>query len=186
MERHTDDARTRPALMASTAVRHIPLTHHGSVVAYALVDVADYKWLARWKWQLNSRGYAIRSSRKGGTWLMHRQILGLHRGDPRHGDHINRDRLDCRRGNLRIAERGHKDNNQNVASRTGSTSRYRGVSWETKSQRWKACVRLDGRLHHLGRFKDEREACAAAATFRREHMPFSTDAIEWTLGRRDG
>ena len=41
------------------------------------------------------------------------------------------------------------------------SSRYRGVSWVQKYARWRAGIRVDGKLHALGQYKDEREAALA-------------------------
>ena len=64
----------------------------------AKVDVSDFDYLSQWKWKLHKNGYAYRNSRHGNIY-MHRLIL-----NPPNGletDHINLDRLDNRRENLR-------------------------------------------------------------------------------------
>jgi hypothetical protein len=161
--------------------KRIPLRRHdGTIRALALVDAEDFEWLTQWRWHLAGNGYATRNvplpSGKQYPVRMHRQLLGLERGDPRQGEHRNRDRLDCRRGNLRIAERGMKDNLQNVGSHACSSSRYRGVSWHGQTRKWAARVILDGKAHWLGVFANEAEAAAVASAWRAEHMPFSEDA----------
>ncbi len=160
--------------------QRIPLQRRdGEIVAYAIVDAADHEWLSQWTWRLSGDGYAMRSERQNGRCRpirMHRLILGLGMNDPREGDHRNRNRLDYRRTNLRIAERGAKDNQQNKPSYAGSSSQYRGVSWARRQRKWVARVRLDGKLHYLGYFADEDEAGAVASAWRAKHMPFSEDA----------
>jgi hypothetical protein len=41
---------------------------------------------------------------------------------------------------------------------SGSKSRYKGVSWLSKSNKWKAHIQIDGKGTHLGCFDDEEEA----------------------------
>lgn len=127
---------------------------------------------------MDKNGYAVRT-----VWLgadsyqvyLHRVLLGLERGDPREGDHISRDPLDCRRENLRIVT--HAQNGQNRDSNRSSSSRYRGVSRNRgRGRAWKVGVKVNGQRHHLGYFDDEDEAGAAAAAFRAEHMPYSEEA----------
>ena len=81
----------------------------------AVVDAADYEWLSRWKWKPHRNGYACRTTydkttKKFPLLLMHRAVLG----DIPPGmtvDHINRDKRDNRRANLRIVTQG--ENNRN-------------------------------------------------------------------------
>lgn len=81
----------------------IPLFRRGQAepIAFTIVDAADARWLLEHRWGLGSDGYATRR-RPGVAIRMHREILGLAAGDGRHTDHINRDKLDNRRANLRV------------------------------------------------------------------------------------
>jgi hypothetical protein len=140
----------------------------------ALVDHADADAISAYRWHMSSNGYAQRNDRSGSkslTVLMHRSLLGLSPGDPRQADHINGDRLDNRRVNLRVCTNA--ENHQNRHDR-----RYRGATWHTHRNRWRAHVTLDGRHHHLGLFDTQADAAAVAAAFRRSHMPFSADTRE--------
>lgn len=153
----------------------IPLrAKDGSVRAYVTVDAVDADWVNRWRWAL-SGGYAYRTARVDGrkvtVWL-HRALLGLVPGDRIEGDHIDRDRLGCRRSNLRILTGA--ANSQNVGARGGS-SQYRGVSWDKAKGKWLAQARAGGMNHHLGRFSTELEAAEAARVGRRRLMPYALD-----------
>lgn len=154
----------------------IPLHRRdGSVRAVAIVDPVDAH-LAEHRWCLGGQGHAVRSVRfpdgKRRLVALHRLILGLEYGDPRQGDHRDRDRLNNRRSNLRIVPPG--GNQQNVSPQTGCTSPYRGVHWAKKTRKWRAAAWLNGRTHYLGEYEDEMEAAAVAADFRAQHMPFAT------------
>src|ERR1700680_259531 len=152
----------------------------GSVRDYALVDATDFDWLNQWRWSLGSHGYAWRNTRldnrKGRAILLHRAILGLEHGDPRFGEHRDRNPLNCRRSNLRIAERGHADNQQNRGLDASNTSGYRGVCWHKQRRKWLAYVMLAGRQHSLGLHDTAERADAVARALRAESMPFSEDA----------
>jgi hypothetical protein len=106
---------------------------------------------------------------------MHREVLGLAADDSRVVDHVNRDRLDNRRSNLRLLSAA--ENAQNQGPARGSTSRFRGVHWCASRRKWVARVKIDGRHRNLGRFDDELEAARVAAAYRAEHMPFSAEAL---------
>lgn len=151
----------------------IPLRRRdGSIRAIALVDNED-AYLGDLRWSF-STGYAVRSMWTPGvgqwTQMLHRAIFGLTPGDHKQVDHKDRDRLNCRRSNLRVGT--HALNSQNLGLR-GGKSRYRGVTWA--SGKWRAYATINGRQHNLGRFADEHEAGAVAASFRSKYMLFYID-----------
>lgn len=140
----------------------IPLTQ-GKV---AIVDDEDYAELAKHKWHCNSYGYAIRMPRIGVKrkviW-MHRVIAGT--PDGMDTDHINGDRLDNRRSNLRSCTT--TQNLMNVRKRDGCTSRHKGVYFYKRTGQWMARIYVDGKCKFLGYFDDENEAADA---YNREAM----------------
>ena len=68
---------------------------------FATVDDEDFEWLNQWPWYAVCRGRGLYYAERLGI-SMHRQILGLKLGDRRRAEHINRDKLDNRRSNLKI------------------------------------------------------------------------------------
>lgn len=146
-------------------MKEIQLTH-GQV---ALVDDVDFEWLNQRKWwALWSRQtksyYAVRcvyhpSTQKTETVRMHRQILGLVKGDKMYGDHINRDTLDNQRSNLRVATRS--ENQRNRGLQSNNTSGYRGVWYFAKCRRWQSYIKVHGKRRHLGLFLTAEEAALA-------------------------
>ena len=69
---------------------------------FALVSDVDYEMLSKFSWYSNPGGYAM-GCVEGKAISMHRLIVGLE-SIPKghHVDHVNRDRLDNRRCNLRV------------------------------------------------------------------------------------
>jgi hypothetical protein len=63
-------------------------------------------------------------------------------------DHINRDRLDNRIENLRLA--GRKENMRNTKRRTDNTSGVKGVYWSRQRNKWIAQIHVAGKHIHLG------------------------------------
>lgn len=131
-----------------------------------LMDAEDVELLGSRKLSIGSHGYAQMWDQKTVT-LVHRWVLGLQRGDRRIGDHINGNKLDNRRSNLRIVDAS--GSSQNVSGR--GRSRFRGV-YPTRSGRWQARVKFQGMVHYLGNYATEEEAAAVAEAKRRELMPF--------------
>lgn len=162
-------------MMAWTFVQlggHKPIGSRPS--GWALVDAADAPSLLESRWSHDRRNnYAFRNlPSRDATMQMHRQIAGLVPGDPRQVDHINRDRLDNRRANLRIVG-GARDERQrqNVSSNRGSSSRFRGVSWDKRDKRWVAIVCKGGAVVYRRYCRDEVEAARLAESARKIHLP---------------
>lgn len=159
----------------------IPLyARDGSIRAYATVDTADSEWVGQWRWYLSSEGYATRTESRGRRhsshqFKLHRELLGLVLGDGLEGDHINRIKLDNRRSNLRALPQKGRPQMQNLPGKQGSSSRFRGVSWDKARGKWEAYMSVDRRRHHLGRFSSEHDAAEAARAARAALMPYAWD-----------
>lgn len=149
----------------------IAVTGRSGIKGWARVNSEDYERVVCIHWQM-AGGYA-----KGfpfGTrerLSMHRFVLGLKQGDAPglFVDHINGDRLDNRRENLRLVTPS--GNSQNRIAPTAGVSRFRGVSRNETS--FLARGQVDRRAVHIGSFPTELEAAIAAQTWRDEHMPLS-------------
>lgn len=129
------------------------------------VDDEDFEYLNQWKWQIN-KGYATRihhiavidRKQKVRLMSMHREVL-RNNGLEIEGfdiDHINRDRLDNRKENLRIATRS--QNNMNSKIPVNNTSGFKGVSWHKQNKKWYARISVNRKVHRLGFFSDKMEA----------------------------
>ncbi len=77
-------------------------------------------------------------------------------------DHINRERLDCRRSNLRIVDA--EENTYNLSKRNNTSSAYKGVCLHKPTQRWVAYITHRKRRIHLGIFVNEIDAAKAYDT----------------------
>ena len=89
---------------------------------------------------------------------MHREILKV--SDDMFIDHINRNGLDNRKANLRLATYAQNSRNRRK-SKTSCSSRFKGVSWHKGSKKWVARIGLNGRRKTIGSFNDEIEAAKA-------------------------
>lgn len=111
------------------------------------VDKEDFGELSRHRWyELN--GYAA-TSIKGKTVYMHRIIMNCPEGF--NIDHLNHNRLDNRKVNLRLCNQ--HQNNGNYRLSRHNTSGYKGVGFHKKSEKWRAYIQVSGRKQrHLGLF----------------------------------
>lgn len=159
-------------------MKKIPLTQG----QFALVDDDRFDELSQWKWSATwapdvRSFYASRSLQRGGirtTERMHRRVTNFAWDVV---DHINHDTLDNRIENLRD---GTGTNARNMRPREGgATSRFHGVSWATRDQRWVAYISLRGKSIRLGAFVDEVEAALAYDRASRElHGEYGTRNFE--------
>jgi hypothetical protein len=126
-----------------------------------LVDDEDFEYLSQWKWYLDSYGYAVRlvGRRPMG---MHRQLMGCPVG--LEVDHINRDRLDNRKVNLRAVTRAVNARNNWGQIRPNNTSGFPGVI--KRYRRWAAQAKFDNRNVYLGSFASKEEAYEAYKRFK--------------------
>lgn len=132
---------------------------------YATVfDAADLELVQSYRWTITHQGYVISTS----TVRLHRLLLGLTAGDGVTADHINGDRRDNRRCNLRRTTNQRNVAHQAVVNHRG-TSRFRNVYRERTTGRWNAEVWVSRKKHWLGSFDTEEAAADAAAEFRVKH-----------------
>ncbi len=136
----------------------IPLTKG----QFTLVDSCDHEALiALGKWCLSNSGYAVHyfadDTGKRKTLYLHRLVMERTLGQPifpgLQVDHINLNRLDNRRENLRLATRSQ---NQAHKGRQVNTTCYKGVNGNRG--RWEVRIRFQGKRVFLGRYDDARIA----------------------------
>ena len=131
------------------------------VDAYVYADrVRHYRWYLRQSSTCEDLFY-VGSSRKADgsqkTILLHRLVLGIEDGHRNVAvDHINRNGLDNRLENLRLCSNA--ENQLNTRARRGSVSRYKGVTWSKRIEKWGADIQTNGRKIFLGRYSDEHAA----------------------------
>ena len=133
---------------------------------HTIVDDEDFDYLNQWSWHLATGGYAMRSthtgSAKNGTrkkihlW-MHRIINGT--PSDLFTDHINRNRLDNRKSNLRTVTK--RQNQLNRGKQKNNTSGYKGVYRHTSNNKWIAQIKTAEKVKNLGSFDDVNDAIKA-------------------------
>ena|SRR3990167_6595245 len=128
----------------------------------ALINDGDFGQLNKFRWYCNHYGYAVREKyfgmmngkRKRSCVWMHREILKTPNG--LFTDHINGDRLDNRRENLRMAT--NQQNKANEGLRKTNTSGYKGVTWDKDREKWMAQIMFGGKHIWIAHCKTRQEA----------------------------
>jgi hypothetical protein len=150
----------------------------GKKLGEALVDADDFhKKVKHYTWYLSTKGYAFTAVKIEGKWKyiqLHRFILNPPKN--MQVDHINRNRLDCRRSNLRLCTP--KENARNISKagkrsygKKQTTSKYRGVTYYANKgvNPWRGQVYINGKNKHIGWFETELKAAIAVEAFRKKH-----------------
>ena len=129
----------------------IPLTQG----YFAEVDDEDYEKVNQHSWYASIEEHTVYArSEQGGS--MHRLILSLKKGDKREADHRDGNGLNNRRYNLRICSR--QQNCYNKRPQQGGTSRFKGVSWSRKVNKWQAYIGFNNKGIYLGYYSDQQVA----------------------------
>jgi hypothetical protein len=121
-----------------------------------LVDDADADF-GLFTWFVNSQGYVVRTQPT--MVRLHRAIMERMKGrwlkDDEEVDHINGNKLDNTRDNLRLATRS-----QNQQNRGPNGSRpYKGVyRSQAEADRWVAKITFEGEQEYLGTFRSPKRA----------------------------
>lgn len=143
----------------------------------ALID-DDLSGLTRYRWRLNKKGYVIRYCEilVSGRVLRKMRLAHAVLEVPPDGmviDHINRDKLDNRRCNLRLIPRD--ANAQNRSAHRNNITGLRGVMLRKDTGKFLAHARLNGRNIRLGYYETAEEAAEVARQYRLVHMPYTVE-----------
>lgn len=120
-----------------------------------IFDKQDYPLISKFTWS-TARGY-IRTLIRGKTVALHRLLM-----NPQSNmqvDHINHDKTDNRRCNLRLAS--HAENQRNRGIRSNNSTGYKGVCYVARDDNYVAYINVDGCRSYLGTFKTAQEAANA-------------------------
>ena len=125
-----------------------------------IFDLEDYDKIKNYTWSRRNEGYAGCTRKENGKpriYNAYRIIMGVE-DSKLEVDHINGDKWDNRKCNLRIVT--HADNTKNRKLDKRNKSGYTGVK-ETKTGTWNAQIYCDGKRINLGTYKTKEEAVKA-------------------------
>jgi hypothetical protein len=127
-----------------------------------ICDLDDWKNQIGLCWRLSGSGYAVAHVKGENKNIMfHRAVMGIS-DENTWVDHKNRNRLDCRKGNLRIATP--LLNAINFTLKKNNTSGYSGVSFDNESGKWRASIGFNNKKYNLGRYINKKDAIKARKT----------------------
>jgi len=130
---------------------------------FSIVDDDVYEKIKNITWYKDAKGYVVYKKYKGKlngkyvseTIYLHRFVLDF--PFKLQVDHIDMNKLNNQKINLRACT--NQQNNRNTKSKKNSSSKYKGVSWDSKNKKWISQICLGQNKHKkLGRFTNEEDA----------------------------
>jgi hypothetical protein len=116
-------------------------------IAETMIDLEDLEKVKYTKWRISASGYAMNNSKfRGSTIFLHRVVLDT----DQFVDHINHNKLDNRKENLRIVTKSQNQMNCN----------YKGI-YRQKNGKYHAQIKINQKGICLGTYIDEEEALFA-------------------------
>lgn len=110
-------------------------------------------------WRISTKGYAatvVKTGNKSELVYFHRLVMGLTSRDGKIIDHINRDKLDNRKANLRVCS--FKENARNRGRRKNSKYPYKGIEKCSRTSSLYACLVKEGVRYRSGPQKSVEDA----------------------------
>lgn len=135
----------------------ILLSKKGKETGKAIIDTEDIVICKKFRWYKNNKhGYVVANGENNKTIYLHRVIMEKDYLDGMEVDHINNNKLDNRKNNLRICTK-----TQNIWNRRrlkNNTSGTTGVSFSKKMNKWMSYIRENNKRVHLGYYKNKEDA----------------------------
>lgn len=125
-----------------------------------LISKGDTPLVSKYRWYVDKDNFV-----KSGAVIyegyssIHRLLAGLIKENNLTVDHINHNRLDNRRSNIRAATPS--ENSCNIRKRSNSKALYKGVYSVEGSGKYYAQITVRGKCHRLGSFKNPEDAAIA-------------------------
>lgn len=124
---------------------------------YMLCDIEDWEKFKGHYLYMSDTGYAVCETMAPGTLRFHKLVTGTTAEVII--DHIDRNKLNNRKCNLRIATASINAINRDLQS--NNKTGYKGVYHDKRYGTWNARVTVDRKTIHLGTFPTKQEAIAA-------------------------
>lgn len=140
------------------------------IVVTSMIDIEDIDKCKKKIWNVTSKNYVVSSNKR---IRLHRYVMDYN--GPLQVDHINRNRLDNRKENLRIVS-GFINNQNNSCV---------GVSFDKHAKKWKAEFQRFGKAYYVGIFDTKKEAIKARQKAIKEFESQNTNKLLYEYKTKD-
>lgn len=122
-----------------------------------LFDTEDLPLIEDRSWYQDKDGYLVSCNGRRRFVRFHRIVIKAREGQ--FVDHINKNRADNRKCNLRCCRRAENDRNRGIYST--NTSGVTGVYFDKQRNKWVASISFDKKRTFIGRFATKEDAIQA-------------------------
>lgn len=122
-------------------------------------DLEDYDKIKDYCWYKHHTGYITAKNTKTDSHCTLHKLVMDDLDNEYMFDHINNNKVDCSKSNLRKAT--YSQNNRNVKNRRNNKSGTTGVHWRKREQAWYAHIVVNKKDIYLGTYKKIKDAVAA-------------------------
>jgi len=119
------------------------------------VDKDNFYLIKDYYWSVDTHGY-VKTVSKNKKIYLHRIIMGCAQNDGKIVDHINGQRNDCRKTNLRFVD--YHQNRMNQSIRSDNKTGVTGVYFNSKSNKWESYITINNKKINLGKYKLKNDA----------------------------
>lgn len=132
---------------------------------YFYFDKEQYDIIKYYGWHFESRtGYVV--CKRESTIRLHRLVMDIN-NENLYVDHINHNRYDNRKTNLRIVTKSQNNMNKTpVPNKSGCT----GVYWDNDRNRWSSYIKIGNKNKRIGRYLDIEDAIEARKKAENEYF----------------
>lgn len=133
-----------------------------NIIGKAIIDKEDVAKVRSYKWRLSKGG--TDRSKCNGVYTGNSQnskCISLHRfltncPQAMYVDHINGNRLDNRKSNLRICT--NQENNFNRTAQSNNISGFKGIWFDKSRNKWTTEIKYNNKKIYIGRYEDKEVA----------------------------
>lgn len=133
-----------------------------------IFDLEDYDRIKKYGWRDTPYGYIEAADPSGSRPIKIHNLIMKNRNMRYMYDHINRDKTDNRKCNLRKATTAQNTKNASISKR--NKSGVSGVRFNTRANKWVAYITCDYKRYNLGTFEDFDSAVRARLLAEKEYF----------------
>ena len=138
----------------------------GKIIMEVMIDKEDILKISQYKWHKQADNYVATILQNQYVLLLHRFIMDANKDE--WIDHKDRNRLDCRKNNLRKCTG--QENCCNRGMQSNNTSGTSGVSWNKNKNKWRAYITLNHKRIELGYYNNINEAITTRLKAEKQHF----------------